>query len=79
MYKLVDALEEVSDFWMYGKDLTTMPSYNVYVPPRHHILPKPNLNDEKDDEVSLRYNMSRLSAHHYHNPLKSKKFNLFIT
>jgi len=55
-YKLVDALEEVTNFWSYGRDLTTMPTYNTYMPSRHHIMAKPDLNDEKANDVSYKYN-----------------------
>ena len=71
-YKLVDCLEEVTDFWNYGKDLTTMPTYNTYMPTRNHIMPKPNLNDSEGDDASHKYNLQRVTPYQYLNPLKSK-------
>jgi len=50
-YKLVDALEEVTNFWSFGRDFTTMPTYNVYVPTRNHILDKPNMLDGENDDL----------------------------
>ena len=37
-YKLVDCLEEVTNFWVYGRDFTTMPTYNTYMPTRTHLM-----------------------------------------
>ena len=51
-YKLVDALEECSDYWNYGRVFHSMPTYNTYMPIRTHIIAKPNLNDESADDVS---------------------------
>jgi hypothetical protein len=49
-YKLVDCLEEVSNFWSYGRDWATMPAYNTYMPTRTHLMDKPDMLDgEKDD------------------------------
>lgn len=72
-YKLVDALEEVTNFWSFGRDFTTMPTYNVYVPTRNHILDKPDMLDAQADDLSFRFNMNRLSPAHYLNTLKGYK------
>ena len=71
-YKLVDALEEVTDFWTYGRDLTTMPTYNSYVPTQNNVVPRPDFDTKGDDDTKMRYNMSRVSPAYMHNPLKSK-------
>ena len=56
-YTLVDCLEDVTDFWTYGRDFATMPTYNVYVPTKEHLLPKPNLVEDNDDESGFRFNV----------------------
>lgn len=71
-YKLVDCLEEATDYWNYGHDYVTMPLYNVYVPTRNNIVNRPKMNDEHDDETSYRYNLNRLSPFFYLNTLKGK-------
>lgn len=71
-YKLVDALEDVSDYWTYGRDFASMPTYNVYVPTKEHLIPKPNLTEDHDDETGFKFGVNRMSAFQYLNPLKSK-------
>lgn len=51
-YKLVDALEEFTDFWNYGRDMFKQPLYNSYVPARTTIMNRPKLNDDKNDDTS---------------------------
>jgi hypothetical protein len=50
-FKLVDALEEVTDFWAYGRNFTDMPTYNSYVPTRSHIMNKPDMLDGDRDDL----------------------------
>lgn len=72
-YKLVDALEEVTNFWSFGRDFTTMPTYNTYVPTKHHILDKPDMMDGDNDDLGYRFNMNRVSPMHYLNSMKGYK------
>jgi len=72
-YKLVDALEEVTNYWSFGRDFTTMPTYGVYVPTRNHILDKPDMMDAQADDLSYRFNLNRVSPAHYLNTLKGNK------
>lgn len=69
-YKLVDALEEVTNFWSYGRDFTTIPNYNIYIPTRHTLMKKPDMHDEQHDDLSYRYNVHRMTPYHYLNTLK---------
>lgn len=49
-FSLVECLEDVTDFWGYGRDFATMPTYNTYMPTRTHLMDKPDMNEpEKDD------------------------------
>ena len=73
-FKLVDALEEVTNFWSYGREMFRAPATNVYLPTRHSVFPRPFLGDEKEDDVGFRYNQQRISPFHALNPLKSKTF-----
>jgi hypothetical protein len=70
-YKLVDCLEEVSNYWSYGRDFTTMPTYNLYIPTRNNIMNKPDFTDELNDDLSYRFNLNRMSPSQYLNPLKA--------
>lgn len=72
-YKLVDCLEEQTNFWSYGRDFTTMPTYNTYVPTRTHILNKPDMLDADHDDLGYQFNLSRVSPMSYHNTLKGYK------
>jgi hypothetical protein len=63
----------VTDFWSYGKDFTTMPTYNVYIPTRHHIMNKPDMMDGDKEDLSYRFNMNRLSHFDYLNTMKGYK------
>jgi hypothetical protein len=69
-YKLVDALEEVTNFWSYGRDFMSIPTYNVYLPTRSTSFNKPNMFDGDKEDVGYRYNMNRMSPYHTFNPLK---------
>jgi hypothetical protein len=33
-FALVDCLEDVSNYWSYGRNMFTQPTYNTYVPTR---------------------------------------------
>ena len=70
-YKLVDALEDVTNFWSFGRNHHTMPSYNTYVPTRNHILNKPDMMDGYNDDLGYRFNLNRLSPANYLNTLKT--------
>ncbi len=74
-YKLVDCLEEVTNFWNYGKNFTTVPTDNVYIPTRQTIMNKPDLLEGDRDDVSYKFNMNRLSPAHTLNTLKGFKMN----
>lgn len=72
-YKLVDALEEVTNFWSFGRDFTTMPTYNTFVPTRNHVLNKPDMLDGENDDLGYRFNLNRISPVNYLNTLKGYK------
>lgn len=72
-YCLVDCLEEVTDFWNYGKDFTTMPDYNVFMPTKNHLMNRPDMLDGDNDDLGYRYNLNRVSPAHYLNTLKAYK------
>jgi hypothetical protein len=72
-FKLVDALEEVTDFWAYGRNFTDMPTYNSYVPTRSHIMNKPDMLDGDRDDLGYQFHMNRLSPTGYLNTLKGYK------
>jgi hypothetical protein len=48
------------------------------MPTRHHIMQKPDLDDETGNDVSYKFGVSRVSQHHYLNPLKSN-IKLYMT
>lgn len=52
-FKKVDALEEFTDLWTWGRSLTQPPKeHNVYVPVTQTILPRPRLTDDwKQDQI----------------------------
>lgn len=72
-FTLVECLEEVTDFWNYGHDFTTVPSYNVYMPTKNHVVNKPNMLDDRGDDTSYRYNEHRVSPYFFLNTLKGYK------
>jgi hypothetical protein len=72
-YKLVDCLEEVTNFWSFGRDFTTMPTYNTYMPTRNHVLDKPDMLDGENDDLGYRFKVNRLSPTQYLNTLKGYK------
>lgn len=72
-YKLVDCLEEVSNFWSYGRDWATMPTYNTYMPTRTHLMDKPDMLDGEKDDLGYQMNLNRLSPFYYLNTLKGNK------
>jgi len=72
-FKLVDALEEVTNFWSYGRNFTDMPTYNTYVPTKTHVLEKPDMLDADHDDLGYRFNLHRLSPTGYLNTLKGYK------
>ena len=72
-YKLVDCLEEVTNFWSFGRDFTTMPTYNVYMPTKTHILDRPDMMDGENDDLGYRFNLNRVSPVSYLNTLKGYK------
>lgn len=72
-YKLVDALEEVTNFWSYGRDFTTMPTYNTYMPTRTHLMDKPDMMDPEKDDLGYQMKENRISPVYYLNTLKGNK------
>ena len=72
-YTVVDCLEEVIDLHRYGSTKFNFPITNSYVPTKQNIMTRPDLmNNTEEDDLGMRYNMSRVSPHYYHNPLKGK-------
>ena len=72
-YKLVDCLEEVTNFWSYGRDFATVPTYNVYMPTRTHIMDKPDMMDGEKDDLGYKMNLNRVSPFFYLHTLKGNK------
>jgi hypothetical protein len=72
-FSLVEALEEVSNFWSFGRNFHTMPSYNTYMPTKTHLLNKPDMLDGENDDLGYQFNMNRLSPTGYLNTLRGYK------
>ena len=72
-FTFVDALEEFTDTAYFGKNYLKVPDNNVYVPPRQHVMKKPDLYDDTHDEVSYQFNVHRVSPYHYLSTLKGKR------
>lgn len=51
-FTFVDAIEEVINLYEYGSNVYSMPKYNNYIPARHTIMKRPNLSDERADDLS---------------------------
>jgi len=47
-----------------------MPTYNVYIPTRHHILNKPDITEGEYDDLGYKFNLNRVSPAGYLNTLK---------
>jgi hypothetical protein len=56
VFTLVEALEENMDVWNLGRNMWDVPVHNTYVPVRHTIMPKPDLQDTKRDDLAFRFN-----------------------
>ena len=53
-FKKVDALELFSNFWSYGRGVSSITEQPMYVPVRHNILPRPKTRDyNKEDQEGL--------------------------
>ena len=72
-YKLVDCLEDVTNFWSFGRDLVKMPSYNTYMPTKTHLMDKPDMMDGENDDLGYRFNLNRVSPQGYLSTLKGFK------
>ncbi len=72
-FKLVDCLEEATNFWSFGRDFATMPTYNTYMPTKTHLLSKPDMLDGDNDDLGYRFNVNRVSPSEYLNTLKGYK------
>lgn len=72
-FTLVDAIEEVINLFEYGSSLTSIPSYNNYVPAKTTIMKRPNLSDERADDLSYQYGTTRVSPYFYQTALKGHK------
>jgi len=49
-FKKVDALEEFTNYWSYGRGLGSMPSHNIYVPVAQTIMPRPKFSDYSKED-----------------------------
>lgn len=56
VFTLVEALEENMDMHNLGRNIWDVPVHNTYVPVRHTIMPKPDLQDNKSDDLLYRFN-----------------------
>jgi len=61
------------NFWNFGKSPFNVKMPNTYVPTRTTIMKIPNLSDKRNDDTSYRYDLHRISPHHYLNTLKTYK------
>ena len=62
-FTLVDALENVTDFWFYGKDYHTLPDIAMYIPNKHTLINRPSMIDNDENELGFRFNMTRMSPY----------------
>ena len=63
-FKKVDALEQFTDYWSFGRGMNSMPSHNIYVPVSHTIMPRPKLFDtSKDDQSGAAFSMKSSTNH----------------
>ena len=63
-FKKVDAFELFSNFWSYGRGVSSMPQHGIYVPVRHTILPRPNMRDyNKQDQEGLDFSYRTSESH----------------
>lgn len=72
-YKLVDCLEDVSNYWSFGRNYTSMPTYNTFMPMRYHVLDKPSMLDGDKDDLGFQFRAHRISPAGYLNTLKGNK------
>lgn len=70
---MVDALEDVTNLWTFGRDYYVKPKSNVYVPPTQTIVNIPDLSDDRHDDTSYNFGLNRISPYQYLNTLKSYK------
>jgi hypothetical protein len=59
-FKLVDALEEMTDYWNFGRNIVDAPTYNAYLPTRQHIMEKPNVLDDRTDGMPYKYGLMKM-------------------
>lgn len=62
-FTLVDALENVTDFWFYGRDFYSIPDIAMYIPNSNTLINKPSMIDNHEDELGFRFNMTRMSPY----------------
>jgi len=79
-FTLADALDDTVDFLTYGKSFSDWPLKNVYIPVRHNIMPKPNMQEHEKDELGYHfgkdtYDGLRVNPIRQANPLKGYKMN----
>lgn len=72
-YSLVECLEDVCNFWSYGRNFATMPTYNTFMPTKTHLMDKPDMFDAENDDLGYRFNAQRLSSSGYLSTLKGFK------
>ena len=58
------------DTWTHGRNLFEIPNYNVYVPTKVNLIPRPKFETDSSKEKGYRYNLNRMSPYMYLNPLK---------
>jgi len=46
----VEALELFTNFWSFGRGISSIPETNVYIPVRQTILPRPKFRDMQDED-----------------------------
>ena len=63
-FKKVDALEEFTNYWSYGRGLGSMPSHNIYVPVAQTIMPRPKFSDySKEDQEGKDFTFRTRDSH----------------
>ena len=54
-FSKVDAIEELINLYEYGSNIHSIPHGNFYVPSKTTIMKRPDLSDERKDDISYQY------------------------
>ena len=64
-FSKVEALENYTDFWTFGRGIKSMNKRGGYMPVRTNIMPRPKFkrNDNKEDEIGQRFGLRTKDLH----------------